>query len=280
MGLFSKPPAARRPDASPPVKLLVADHEKAERLFEEIESAESPSQRQTLVAQLDAELTRHTRIEERVLYPFARRAVQDGPGLIDEAEHEHAEAKAVLARVAALDVSTGEFTDLLTQLKKLVSHHVDEEESKLFPKLEQSAGPDDLERLRLELQSARFEESPSPQLPADVSRPAPTRPATTRKRTTTPPAKARKTTRPARGRKSSNNNGAVWVQPHHGDDSRWQVRRESATRASRVFDKQADAEKFGRDLARREKVEFVVAGRDGAIRKKQSYGNDPADVRG
>ena len=65
------------------------------------------------------------------------------------------------------------------------------------------------------------------------------------------------------------------VQPHPNDEGRWQVRRDNATRASRVFDTQSEAEKFGRRLAKREQVEFVLAGRDGAIREKNSYGNDP-----
>ena len=69
------------------------------------------------------------------------------------------------------------------------------------------------------------------------------------------------------------------MQPHGGDD-RWQVRRENASRASRVFDTQREADEFGRKVARREAVEYVLAGRDGAIREKASYGNDPADVSG
>jgi len=71
----------------------------------------------------------------------------------------------------------------------------------------------------------------------------------------------------------------VWVQPHH-TDGRWQVRREHSDRASRVFDTQGDAERFGRRLAERERVEFVLAGRSGEVRQKDSYGPDPARVAG
>lgn len=272
MGLFSKE-RARGQDVSPPVKMLITDHEKAERIFDEIKAADSTAQRQALVAQLDAELTRHTTIEERVLYPFVRSEVEGGPELIEEAEREHAEAKAVLERVATLDVSTEDFGKELTQLEKLVSHHVDEEEKELFPKLEESTGDEQLMRLRRDLETARGEESPSPQLPADSRRRAPV--AASR---TTPRAKS-PSSRP-RGRGGRTSKSGVWVQPHHTDDNRWQVRRETASRASRVFDTQSEAEDFGRQLARREKVELVVAGRDGEIRKKQSYGNDPVNIKG
>ena len=294
MVLFSNKPG-RTEDVSEPVKLLITDHEKAERLFDEIKGADSVASRQALVAQLDAELTRHTTIEERVLYPFVRDNVEGGEQLAREAEQEHAEARSVLARVAALDVSTGEFDSALGQLEKLVSHHVDEEESDLFPRLEQSTGEDRLARLRADLEAARWEESPSPQLPTESGR-SRTTSASTGSRSTTSSSGKRTTSssggrssssrstssRSSGGRRSSSssNRSTVWVQPHHIDDSRWQVRREFASRASRVFDTQAEAKDFGRNLARRERVEFIVAGRDGAIREKHSYGNDPASVRG
>jgi iron-sulfur cluster repair protein YtfE (RIC family) len=269
MGLFSNK-RGRREDVSEPVKLLVADHEKAERLFDEITAADSVAARQALVAQLDAELTRHTNIEERVLYPFVRDNVEGGRDLVVEAEQEHAEARTVLTRVATLDVSTGDFEQALKELEQVVGHHVDEEESTLFPKLEQSTGADRLARLRTELETAKLAESPSPQLPADGGR------SRTGRATTTSRSGGRQASRSS----SSGAKGAVWVQPHHTDDSRWQVRRELASRASRVFDTQAEAKDFGRNVARREKVEFIIAGRDGAIREKHSYGNDPTSVRG
>jgi hypothetical protein len=72
----------------------------------------------------------------------------------------------------------------------------------------------------------------------------------------------------------------VWIQPHPKETGRWQVKREGATRASRVFDTQGDAEQFGRELARREKVELKVAGRDGQVRESDSYGHDPRNIPG
>jgi hypothetical protein len=78
----------------------------------------------------------------------------------------------------------------------------------------------------------------------------------------------------------SHSKAAVWVQPHHLHDGKWQVRRENASRASRVFDTQSEAEGHARQTARREKVELVVAGRDGDIRDRSSYGNDPRNIPG
>ena len=58
-------------------------------------------------------------------------------------------------------------------------------------------------------------------------------------------------------------------------DGTWAVKREGNKRATRVFKTQKEAEEFGRALARRNETEFVLHGKDGKIRDKDSYGNDP-----
>lgn len=254
MALLSRKP--RTADRSDPAKLLIIDHEKVERLFAEIESVDSPVQRQGLVAQLETELTRHMTIEERIVYPFLRDNLDDGDELIDEATSEHGDARDALATVATLDPSTPAFVPQLKKLKKLVSHHVNEEERELFPKMDAQVGFEELRGLRAELERAKLAETPSPTLPGDGAR-------------------------RARGRTSVRGQAtAVWVQPHHTNDGRWQVRREHATRASRVFDTQREAAEFGRELARRENVEFVLTARDGSIRSRDSYGHDARSRKG
>lgn len=63
-------------------------------------------------------------------------------------------------------------------------------------------------------------------------------------------------------------------------DGDWNVRRADAARASSVHDTQAQAAAEGRRLARHDRVEFNLHGRDGSIREKDSYGNDPNPPRG
>jgi hypothetical protein len=64
----------------------------------------------------------------------------------------------------------------------------------------------------------------------------------------------------------------VHVVPSEGG---WTVRREGATRATKRFDTQADALKWARRSAAKEQTDLVVHGRDGKIRSKDSFGNDP-----
>jgi iron-sulfur cluster repair protein YtfE (RIC family) len=252
MALFTR--KRRTEDVSEPAKLLISDHMKVERIFEEIKAADSPNRRQSLMTQLDFELTRHTTIEENILYPFIEDHLPGGEKLIDEAEDEHQEASKLLEKVANTDPDSPGFMSTLEALEKAVSHHVKEEEHELFPKLEESTDEATLAKLRLELEQEKLGMSPVPAMPSEVGG-------------------GRSVGRTTAGAKD------VWVQPHPKDD-RWQVKREGASRASRVFDTQSEAVDFGRTVAKRERVELVVAGRDGSIRDRSSFGNDPANVPG
>jgi hypothetical protein len=60
------------------------------------------------------------------------------------------------------------------------------------------------------------------------------------------------------------------------NNGRWAVRRYGASRAGRVFETRRDAVTYARDLARRERSEVYIHGRDGAVRRRDSYGPDPA----
>lgn len=69
----------------------------------------------------------------------------------------------------------------------------------------------------------------------------------------------------------------IHVVPHEGG---WDVKREGAERASSHHDTQEKAMAAGRVTAEREGVELLVHGRDGRIRERDSYGNDPHPPRG
>jgi hypothetical protein len=55
----------------------------------------------------------------------------------------------------------------------------------------------------------------------------------------------------------------------------WSVRHTGAARATRVFDKQKDAVDYARDIAKKQSSELYIHRRDGTIKEKSSYGNDP-----
>lgn len=63
-----------------------------------------------------------------------------------------------------------------------------------------------------------------------------------------------------------------WV-VRHGD--KWAVKGEGNKRATKVTDTQKQAINVAKEIAQNQKSELIIQGRDGKIRSKDSYGNDP-----
>jgi len=72
-------------------------------------------------------------IEEEIFYPAARDAgLKD---LLNEAEVEHAAAKQLISEIEKMRPSDRLFTAKVTVLGEYIRHHIEEEETKLFPAL-------------------------------------------------------------------------------------------------------------------------------------------------
>ena len=66
------------------------------------------------------------------------------------------------------------------------------------------------------------------------------------------------------------------VIPNNGE---WQVKREGSDKATKNFSRQIDAIDYTRELAIKQQSELVIHRRNGQIRDKDSYGNDPCPPR-
>ncbi len=67
------------------------------------------------------------------------------------------------------------------------------------------------------------------------------------------------------------------VVPH---DDGWAVRGEGNERATSVHDTQEEAINAGREIAQNQGSELLIHGKNGQIRERNSYGNDPFPPRG
>jgi len=56
---------------------------------------------------------------------------------------------------------------------------------------------------------------------------------------------------------------------------KWSVRRSGASRASGIYNTQQEAIDRARDIARNQQTELYIHGRDGRIRERNSFGQDP-----
>lgn len=129
-------PASKRGSSKDAVTLLKQDHRQVAALIDEIEDAEG-RELETIAERICALLTVHAQIEEELLYPAAREALDD-TDLVAEALVEHATAKDLIAKIEGMSASDEEYKATATVLGEYVKHHVKEEESELFPQLKKT----------------------------------------------------------------------------------------------------------------------------------------------
>jgi hemerythrin superfamily protein len=130
--------ASSTPPAGDAIALLKADHRTVERLFEAFERASDNDleAKGTLVRRACEELTVHAMIEEEILYPAARDALpKDDTGDVDEAFVEHFLVKTLIEKFTTLKPGADGFDATFKVLTENVKHHVEEEETELFPEL-------------------------------------------------------------------------------------------------------------------------------------------------
>lgn len=108
------------------VALLKADHRKVEELFEKFEKARDARRKESLATEICTELTIHATIEEEILYPACKDAVEDD--LLDESYVEHDGAKVLIAEISAGSPDDEFYDAKVKVLSEMIKHHVKEEE--------------------------------------------------------------------------------------------------------------------------------------------------------
>jgi iron-sulfur cluster repair protein YtfE (RIC family) len=131
--------------------LLDSDHQKVERLFAEYAAATDSPTKSRLAQTICMELIVHTTIEEEIFYPAFRKAAGDNK-LVDEAEHEHHEARDLISQIE----DARDMDPLMAKLRKAIDHHVREEREEMFPKARKAKGLD-LMALAARLESRKAE---------------------------------------------------------------------------------------------------------------------------
>ena len=124
-------------DAPDAIALLEADHREVEALFDRYEAAEDDAQKGELAAQICLALTVHAQIEEELFYPPAREKTGDAD-LVDEAIVEHMAAKTLIAQIEAMQPGQPLYDAKVKVLSEQIRHHVEEEESELFPEVRET----------------------------------------------------------------------------------------------------------------------------------------------
>ena len=140
------------------VSLLSADHAEVKQMFESyrqlVEEDGDNEEKRELAEQICLALTVHAEIEEEIFYPAMRESIDDDL-LLDQAEVEHAAAKDLIAQIQGMDPDDALYDAKVLVLGEYIDHHVEEEESEIFPAAEKSGV--DLEVLGAELAERKQE---------------------------------------------------------------------------------------------------------------------------
>ncbi|HVT44543.1 MAG TPA: hemerythrin domain-containing protein [Thermoanaerobaculia bacterium] len=133
------------------IKMLESDHATVKKLLDELEGTTSRGikTRERLLGEIEMEVKIHSTLEEEIFYPAFRDAAEkkDDQQLFFEATEEHHVVDLVLPELKSTDPSTEQFGAKATVLKELIEHHVEEEESQMFPKARKLLGAAALEDL-------------------------------------------------------------------------------------------------------------------------------------
>lgn len=128
--------------------LLVEQHDKVDRLIEDIENEPLIERKQFLFDELADNVAAHAMMEEKLFYPTVR-AAQTQEILLDT---EHAGIKRVLSELLKTDVDDDRFDGMLAVLQEEIEHHAREEEEQiLFPKLRRLMSAEQLAALGTEM---------------------------------------------------------------------------------------------------------------------------------
>jgi hemerythrin-like domain-containing protein len=120
------------------IALLKQDHDKVKKLLAELETTTERGikTRTELFATIKAELTVHEIIEEEIFYPELK-AHPKATDVVLEGYQEHHVVDMLMGELEALDVSDEMWGAKAKVMQENIEHHIEEEETEMFPKARQ-----------------------------------------------------------------------------------------------------------------------------------------------
>lgn len=139
------------------IALLKEDHRVVKKLFKDFFAAgdRAHATRRRIADKIITELSIHATIEETVLYPRARAAVPKAEDDVLEALEEHHIVKTTCAELERTNPRDERFSAKMTVLMENVNHHVEEEESELFPRLRKAFSREELRTMGDDMRAAK-----------------------------------------------------------------------------------------------------------------------------
>lgn len=133
------------------IDLLKADHEKVKSILSQLSEStdRAVKKRKELLEKLELEVSIHTQLEEEILYPAYKAAGGKAEAeMYYEAKEEHRTVDSlVLPDLKGTDPTSPEFAGRVKVIKELLEHHIEEEETDMFPHAKKILGKAKLDEL-------------------------------------------------------------------------------------------------------------------------------------
>ena len=138
--------------------LMKKDHRKVDELFKNIlaTTEDDLKKREKLFEELQYELNTHAFMEEKAFYPFFQEKATTHDIVLESFEEHHV-VKLLLRELEKMKKDSEQWIAKLTVLKENVEHHVTEEETDLFPKVQQIISDEEAEELGKKMEATKKE---------------------------------------------------------------------------------------------------------------------------
>jgi hemerythrin-like domain-containing protein len=132
------------------VDLIEHDHREVEQMFAAFK--QSPSKAKAV--EICDELDKHTRAEDKAVYPVFGEELSNERDKIREAGNEHQEARQLIGRIRNTS-DEAHLVELMQQLEQAIQHHVREEETEMLPKAREELPVSELNDLGERFEAAK-----------------------------------------------------------------------------------------------------------------------------
>lgn len=138
------------------IELLIEDHRTVENLFDRIEATQEPQGKQALCQELCAEFETHATAEEEVVYPELERS-DELRKLAERSYKEHEEARNLIRTLDFMAAEDEKWGATIHKLRDEIDHHVQAEENKIFPRMEQVFSRDKLNEMGVSFNNSKHQ---------------------------------------------------------------------------------------------------------------------------
>jgi hemerythrin-like domain-containing protein len=136
------------------IAMLKADHQKVRDLFQQYEAMSDAEARWTIAEEVFIELETHAQLEENIFYPAVNEEIDEGSELVKESFAEHQTMKNLIQQLRDMGPHSPGVDAKFRELLQHVEHHVEEEETEMFPLAEEEL-EEDMRDLRDEMQELK-----------------------------------------------------------------------------------------------------------------------------